>query len=77
MAVSWFEHFRTPEWRPYRAMMFVGLGVSGVVPVIHGLIIYGYPELNDRMGLGWVLLQGALYISGALIYAVSHNSLNP
>lgn len=69
--VSWFEHFRTPAWRPYRALMFVGLGVSGVVPVIHGLTIYGFHELDQRMGLSWVLLQGVLYISGAFIYAVS------
>lgn len=51
-------------------MMFVGLGVSGVVPVIHGLTIYGFQELDERMGLSWVLLQGVLYISGAVIYAV-------
>ncbi|KAL1876479.1 hypothetical protein Daus18300_002723 [Diaporthe australafricana] len=70
LTVSWFEHFRTPEWRPYRALMFVGLGVSGVIPVIHGLTIYGYQELNERMGLSWVLLQGVLYISGAFLYAL-------
>lgn len=51
-------------------MMFVGLGASGVVPVIHGLTIYGYKDLNERMGLAWVLLQGFLYISGAFIYAM-------
>lgn len=51
--------------------MFVGLGVSGVVPVIHGSIIYGFNELDERMGLTWVLLEGALYIFGAFIYAVS------
>jgi adiponectin receptor len=51
--------------------MFVGLGVSGVVPVCHGLAIYGYQSLNERMGLNWVLFQGALYIFGAFLYAVS------
>ncbi|KAI0468657.1 hemolysin-III channel protein Izh2 [Xylaria cf. heliscus] len=68
--VSWVERFRTPLWRPYRALMFVGLGVSGVVPVLHGLRLYGYQSLNERMGLNWVLLQGALYIFGAFLYAV-------
>ncbi|KAI8624633.1 hemolysin-III channel protein Izh2 [Xylariaceae sp. FL1651] len=68
--VSWVEKFRTPLWRPYRAAMFVGLGVSGVVPVCHGLMIYGYRSLNERMGLNWVLLQGVLYIFGAFLYAV-------
>lgn len=52
--------------------MFVGLGVSGVVPVCHGLSIYGYQSLNERMGLGWILLEGALYIFGAFLYAVSN-----
>lgn len=52
-------------------MMFVGLGVSGVGPVIHGLDIFGFKELDARMGLRWVLLQGGLYILGAFLYAVS------
>ncbi|KAI1828544.1 hemolysin-III channel protein Izh2 [Xylaria intraflava] len=68
--VSWVEKFRTPLWRPYRAAMFVGLGISGVVPVCHGLVIYGYRPLCERMGLDWILLQGALYIFGAFLYAV-------
>ncbi|KAI0456612.1 hemolysin-III channel protein Izh2 [Xylaria acuta] len=68
--VSWVERFRTPGWRPFRALMFVGLGVSGVVPVLHGLRLYGYQSLNERMGLDWVLLQGGLYIFGAFLYAV-------
>lgn len=49
--------------------MFVAMGGSAVVPVIHGLKLYGRAELNGRMGLGWILLEGALYISGAAIYA--------
>ncbi|KAI2638065.1 hemolysin-III channel protein Izh2 [Xylaria nigripes] len=68
--VSWVEKFRTPSWRPYRAALFVGLGASGIVPVCHGLAIYGYRSLCERMGLNWVLLQGALYIFGAFLYAV-------
>jgi adiponectin receptor len=51
-------------------MMFVGLGVSGVLPVCQGAFIYGYHDLEKRMGLNWVLLQGALYIFGAFLYAV-------
>ncbi|KAI1780110.1 hemolysin-III related-domain-containing protein [Hypoxylon cercidicola] len=68
--VSWVEKFRTPLWRPYRAAMFVCLGVSGLVPVCHGLSIYGYESLRERMGLNWVLFQGFLYIFGAFLYAV-------
>lgn len=70
IAVSWFEHFRTPAWRPYRATMFVGLGASGVVPIIHALTFNSFSQLDERMGLRWVMLQGALYIFGAFLYAV-------
>ncbi|KAM0555802.1 hypothetical protein ACHAPJ_006199 [Fusarium lateritium] len=67
--VSWVERFRTPKWRPYRTMMFIGLGTSGVVPVIHGAFIYGLQGLEDRMSLSWVVLHGIMYIFGAVLYA--------
>ncbi|KAI1345275.1 hemolysin-III channel protein Izh2 [Xylariaceae sp. FL0016] len=68
--VSWVDQFRMPHWRPYRTAVFVGLGISGVIPICHGLTIYGYKSLNERMGLNLVLLQGFLYILGAFLYAV-------
>jgi len=68
--VSWVERFRTPDWRAYRTAIFVGLGVSGVVPICHVLSKYGYQQLDAQMGLSWVLLQGFLYIAGAGLYAV-------
>ncbi|CAK7563673.1 MAG: hypothetical protein SEPTF4163_001547 [Sporothrix epigloea] len=77
LTVSWLEHFRTPAWRPYRALLFVALGVSGVVPIAHSLLLLEqgdtlgarYLQLNARMGLDWVLLQGLLYVAGAFLYA--------
>ena len=62
-------HFRTPTYRPLRAAMFVGMGSSGIIPVLHGLKFYDLAELDRRMGLRWVLLQGLLYIIGAGLYA--------
>lgn len=49
--------------------MFVAMGGSAVIPVLHGLKLYGRVALDERIGLSWVLLEGALYISGAAIYA--------
>ncbi|PNY23160.1 ADIPOR-like receptor IZH2 [Tolypocladium capitatum] len=69
-AVSWIERFRAPGWRTYRAAMFIGLGLSGVIPVIHGVTIYGYQGLEDRMSISWVITHGAMYIFGAVLYAV-------
>jgi len=73
--VTWMEHFRQPAYRPWRSAMFVGLGTSGIVPVMHGIQIYGWQGMEDRMGLTWVLLQGFLYIFGAFIYVVSFHEV--
>lgn len=67
--VSVIPQFRTPRWRPFRAAMFVGMGLSAVFPVIHGLQMYGVEQMTRLIGLRWLLLQGFLYILGAGIYA--------
>ncbi|GES58407.1 hemolysin-III channel protein Izh2 [Aspergillus terreus] len=67
--VSVLPQFRTPGWRPFRAAMFVGMGLSAVFPVLHGLRLYGLELMMRQIGLGWLLLQGLLYILGAAIYA--------
>lgn len=53
--------------------MFVCLGLSAIIPVTHGLQMYGFQEMRDRIGLVPLLTQGALYILGAALYAVSYN----
>lgn len=66
---SWLDKFRTAKYRPYRAAMFVGLGLSSVIPIIHALKIYGYQGLEDRISVSWVAAQGGFYIFGAALYA--------
>jgi adiponectin receptor len=70
LVVVLYPKFRTPEWRPVRAAMFVLMGLSAVVPVVHGLQMFGYEQLERQMGLSWLVGQGVLYIAGAAIYAV-------
>ena len=65
-AVTLMERFRSPAYRPFRAGMFVALGLSGAIPVVHGLVGYG---VYERIGMPWVLLEAVLYIAGAGIYA--------
>jgi adiponectin receptor len=50
--------------------MFICLGLFGIVPISHGLLKFGYQTLEDRMSLSWVVLQGLMYIFGAVLYAV-------
>lgn len=69
VTVSVLPQFRTPKWRPFRAAMFVAMGLSAIFPVLHGLQIYGPGLMTRQIGLGWMLLQGGLYILGAGIYA--------
>lgn len=57
--------------RPFRAGMFVAMGLSAVIPVIHGLKLYGLQNMTQLIGLPFVVAQGGLYILGAGIYAVS------
>ncbi|KAH7349050.1 hemolysin-III related-domain-containing protein [Pyrenochaeta sp. MPI-SDFR-AT-0127] len=67
--VSTHPKFRTPALRPFRALMFVLMGLSAVVPVLHGVRLWGVQQLRKSIGLDWVVLQGVLYITGAAIYA--------
>ena len=52
------------------AGMFIGLGLSGVIPAIHYIITDGFHEAINVAALGWLVLMAVLYISGAVIYAV-------
>ena len=51
--------------------MFIGMGVSAVFPVLDGLRMFGVSKLQEQIGLTWLVLQGFLYILGAMLYAVS------
>ncbi|CAI6339980.1 unnamed protein product [Periconia digitata] len=63
------QRFRTPALRPFRAAMFVAMGLSAVVPVVHAARLYGVQRLRASAALDWVVLQGVLYIVGAAVYA--------
>ncbi|KAK5107856.1 hypothetical protein LTR62_000616 [Meristemomyces frigidus] len=69
LAVVMLPRFRSPEWRPVRAAMFVAMGLSAVIPVVHGLRTYGVKQMEDQIGLSWLVGQGVLYVAGAAIYA--------
>jgi adiponectin receptor len=58
-------------------MMFTSLGLSGFIPVIHGVTIYGYKGFEDRISVTWIIVHGAMYIFGAALYVVSHQNRLP
>lgn len=67
--VTSIQRFRTPEWRKFRAVLFVCMGLSGFVPITHWVLDKGISQVRQDTGLDWLILQGALYILGAFIYA--------
>jgi adiponectin receptor len=68
IVVSLFEKFGTPQYRSLRAAVFLTSGLSGVVPGIHWFIGYLEPEI--MWSFYCLVTQGALYVVGALLYAM-------
>ena len=56
-----------PSKRGARTIVFVGLGMCGVIPLIHGIMSHGYSRMVTEMGFMWLVVSGALYLIGALL----------
>eukprot|EP00246_Nothoceros_aenigmaticus_P002883 TRINITY_DN1379_c0_g1_i1.p1 TRINITY_DN1379_c0_g1~~TRINITY_DN1379_c0_g1_i1.p1 ORF type:complete len:372 (-),score=23.74 TRINITY_DN1379_c0_g1_i1:514-1629(-) len=68
IAVSLIPVFQTPEYRNFRAILFFGMGISGVIPCIHKLLLY--PDDPAAISTtAYEALMGLLYGLGALLYA--------
>ncbi|KAL7063796.1 hypothetical protein AAHC03_04433 [Spirometra sp. Aus1] len=70
IVISTKDCFRTPAYRSFRAGLFIALGLSGVIPCLHYALMEGFWETVTSPALGWLVLMAALYISGAVIYAM-------
>lgn len=64
------SRFRTPVFRPYRSMMYAGLGLSAIVFIVHAVILRGFSEANRRMSLDWMGLMAVLNLTGAAAYGI-------
>lgn len=70
VVVSMHRSFTSPRYRPLRAGLFMGLGLSGLIPCIHSIVIYGFWHSVNKGSLGWLSVMAMLYLTGATIYAV-------
>jgi len=68
VVVSLMEVFQTIHFRPVRAVIFSGLGLFGVVPVVHQWAVHNHIPLFQE-ALIYDLLMGATYLIGAAVYA--------
>jgi predicted membrane channel-forming protein YqfA (hemolysin III family) len=61
LSVTLLQRFQDPSWHAARALLFVALGVWGVVPLMHSSWLNGgVPEVSSAVQLD--LLMGAVYL---------------
>ncbi|XP_046401249.1 adiponectin receptor protein [Ischnura elegans] len=68
--VSLWDRFSEPRFRALRAGVFMGFGLSGVIPAVHYAVSQGWLNAVNQAALGPLILMGALYILGALFYTL-------
>uniref|UniRef100_A0A0K0FBH6 Adiponectin receptor protein (inferred by orthology to a D. melanogaster protein) n=1 Tax=Strongyloides venezuelensis TaxID=75913 RepID=A0A0K0FBH6_STRVS len=67
--VSLWDKFSEPKFRPYRALVFVLMGLSGVFPAIHFIMTDGISKMIDENGFYYLIVMALLYLIGAGLYA--------
>ncbi|KAI9458643.1 hemolysin-III related-domain-containing protein [Lactarius psammicola] len=71
LAAAYFvlsPEYRGPTGRHARTKVFISFGLCGVLPVLHLVLSHGTNVLQE-MGFLWLLAAGAMYITGATLYA--------
>ncbi|KAG0179752.1 hypothetical protein DFQ28_002241 [Apophysomyces sp. BC1034] len=66
--VTLLKHFRTPAYRWMRTSLFLAQGLFGLIPTLHGIYLYGLSRSFDTIALANMIIMGASYVIGALIY---------
>ncbi|KAI1327716.1 mPR-like GPCR protein [Xylariaceae sp. FL0255] len=60
--------FEGPKWRTFRVLTFVATGLSGFVPLAHGVYLFGIPQMMKQSDMPYYLVEGLFLILGALVY---------
>uniref|UniRef100_A0ACD5TUU5 Uncharacterized protein n=1 Tax=Avena sativa TaxID=4498 RepID=A0ACD5TUU5_AVESA len=67
VAVSMLPVFEAPELRWARAALFACMAASGLVPIVHKLLVFGArPEAV--LTTGYEVAMGAFYLAGVVVY---------
>lgn len=67
VCVSLSEYFQQARFRPLRASLFSGLGLFGLVPVMHQWVLHSH-VWHVRAAITHILLMGAVYLMGAVVF---------
>ncbi|KAL7936382.1 mPR-typeG-protein-coupled receptor [Trichoderma chlorosporum] len=61
-------NFQGKKFRAFRTLAFVGTGLSGFAPLIHGVKMFGFRQMMKQSGMLYYLIEGAFLLLGALFY---------
>lgn len=70
IVVSLAPRFQVPAYRNFRAAMFAGLGLWGIVPTAHICMSYGHVDAL-RIAMIYDLCMGAVYLVSGLSDALA------
>ncbi|KAM0742910.1 hypothetical protein ACQRIT_003087 [Beauveria bassiana] len=62
--------FRSLHWRKVKIGAYVLLGMSALVPLLHGSHLYGLEYMTQYSGMSWYLLELVVYGTGTALYAI-------
>lgn len=58
-----------PRYRPFKAILFIALGLYGAVPATHACLLHGLPRMFE-MGFLYLCIMAVTYIAGGIVYAI-------
>ncbi|KAL7902405.1 mPR-like GPCR protein [Trichoderma sp. SZMC 28014] len=61
-------YFQGKKFRAFRVLAFVGTGLSGFAPLIHGITMFGWSQMMKQSGMPYYLAEAVFLLSGALVY---------
>ena len=61
------DRFQGLKWRTFRMLAFTLTGLSGLIPVFHGLYIHGI-EHAWSLGIPYWILEGLIFLVGTTMY---------
>ncbi|EXJ90434.1 hypothetical protein A1O1_03535 [Capronia coronata CBS 617.96] len=56
------------SYRHHRTWAFILTSLSGLAPIVHGLLLYGWKEMWIRSGMPYFFLEGLVYGIGAFFF---------
>ncbi|KAJ0961411.1 hypothetical protein J5N97_000366 [Dioscorea zingiberensis] len=66
--VSLLPVFQSSGFRPVRSALFFCMGVSGLVPIMHKVMMFSDQHPNAMVTTEYELLMGVFYIVGVVVY---------